>query len=263
MSQKTIIAWTDHTFNPWWGCVKVSEGCRNCYAAALADRYGQRGLWGSADGPRREFGREHWSNPIKWDIEAAAEKRTRRVFCGSMMDWAEPNPTAAKLRPLLFDLIRATPNLQWQLLTKRPHLIRESLPADWGGGYPNVWLGTSIESMKVAGRADDLRDIPATVRFISYEPALGPLDDLDLAGIDWLIFGGESGPKYRPMNIEWARSIRQKCAAAGTAFFFKQSAAYRTETGIELDGHVVRNYPELRWVPPVSPCAQSALPIAG
>jgi protein gp37 len=110
-------------------------------------------------------------------------------------------------------------------------------------GYSNVWLGTTIEDNRVIARANHLRKIPAVVRFVSYEPAIGPLDKLDLAGIDWLIFGGESGPGYRPMDVQWARDIRDRCEAAGTAFFFKQSAGIRTGMGETLDGEIVRKYP--------------------
>lgn len=246
MSNKTIIAWTDHTFNGWWGCTRVSEGCRNCYAADLAARYqpGKK-LWG-VGGERRVFGEKHWSEPHKWQRLATDEGRRRRVFCGSMMDWAEDHPTAQALRPDLFRLMRATPDLDWQLLTKRPERIAQCLPTDWGDGWPNVWLGTSVEDMRVSARVDSLRVIPAAVRFISYEPALGPLDDLDLTGLDWVIFGGESGPRFRPANLDWARSMRDRCGSANIAFFFKQSAAIRTEMGTTLDGQTIQQYPSPR-----------------
>jgi protein gp37 len=149
-------------------------------------------------------------------------------------------------------LIRECTHLDWQLLTKRPQRIVDNLPADWGPeGWPHVWLGTSVEDMRVADRVDHLRDIPAVVRFISYEPALGPLDDLDISGIDWIIYGGESGPGYRKEDKNWARVMHAKCSANGTAFFHKQSSGYRTELGIELDGKIVREYPTPRV--PVSP----------
>ena len=127
------------------------------------------------------------------------------------------------------------------------------LPADWGAGYPNVWLGVSIENDRHTYRADHLRDIPAAVRFISAEPVLGPMPSLDLRGIDWLIVGGESGPDFRPMDHAWVRQLRARATAAGTAFFFKQSAAPRTEMGIELDGAIVREYPTPRVVIPLTP----------
>jgi protein gp37 len=131
------------------------------------------------------------------------------------------------------------------LSTKRAERIAELLPSDWGGGYPNVWLGVSISEEKGLWRAEELRKIPARVRFISYEPALGPLDPFDLTGIHWVIFGGESGPDFRPMKFAWARAMRDKCKSAGVAFFFKQSAGRLPETGIELDGRIIREYPAL------------------
>lgn len=143
----------------------------------------------------------------------------------------------------------ATPGNRESDVTKRPENIRGYLPDDWGQeGYSNVWLGTSIEDMRVKERADYLRDIPAVVRFISYEPALGPLDALDLSGIDWIIQGGESGSGFREMPIEWARAMRSKCDQASVAYFYKQSAAYRTEMGIELDGEIVRKFPMPRQI---------------
>jgi|SRR5579884_959333 len=241
MADKTIIAWTDRTFNAVWGCVKVSPGCKNCYADTLASRYGHD-VWGK-NKPRREFGDKHWAEPLKWDAEARALGKRLRVFCGSMFDWAEDHPTVGAVRPRLWELIRATRCLDWQLLTKRPQRIGSILPDDWGDGYPNVWLGTSIENNDYVGRADELRKLPATVRFISYEPALGPLSNLDLSGIDWLIYGGESGPHFRPHDPQWARDIEARCRLSGTAFFYKQSAAFRTEMGTTLDGRTVREYP--------------------
>lgn len=244
MAVKTIIAWTHHTFNVAWGCVKVSEGCKNCYADTLSRRYGQD-VWGP-NKPRRTFGDKHWGEPLKWDADAAQAGERRRVFCSSMCDVFEDHPTIDAERAKLWWLVRRTPNLDWQLLTKRPQRIAANLPRNWGDGWPNVWLGTSIENNAHVGRADHLRGIPATVRFVSYEPALGPLDQLDLTGLDWLIMGGESGPGYRPMEVQWARDIRARCAAAGVAFFFKQSAAPRTEMGVELDGAIIRAYPQRR-----------------
>ena len=245
MAEETLIAWTDHTFNPWMGCVKVSEGCRHCYAETLTTKRMGLRLWGP--GTDRQVTKTPWENALTWNRAAAKAKARRRVFCASLCDVFEDHPVADATRPRVWDLIRNCEWLDWQLLTKRPHRIVDCLPKDWGpAGYPNVWLGTSIEDMRVAERADHLRGIPAVVRFISYEPALGSLDDLDLAGIDWVIVGGESGSGFRQMNVDWARSMRRKCAAAGVAFFFKQSAAIRTEMGIELDGQIVREYPTPR-----------------
>lgn len=240
MSDKTIIAWTDHTFNPWMGCTKVSAGCQNCYAESLTkNRMGLK-LWGK-NGQRQIT--KTWGNPPKWNRLALAEGRRHRVFCASLCDVFEDHPTANGARHALWNLIRSCTALDWQLLTKRSERIATNLPADWGDGWRHVWLGTSIEDMRVAARADDLRKIPAAIRFVSYEPALGPLDDLDLCGIDWVIYGGESGSGYRKEDKNWARAMRDKCRKAGVAFFHKQSSGFRTETGIELDGAVIREYP--------------------
>lgn len=248
MSDETIIAWTDHTFNPWMGCEKISEGCRHCYAEALTKNRMGLTLWGPG-GRRQVTSRENWKNPLKWNQQASEEGRPHKVFCASLCDVFEDHPTAADTRPRLWDLIRQTPNLMWQILTKRPHRIAECLPADWDAGYPNVWLGTSIEDNRVAARADCLRAIPAPVRFISYEPALGPLDQLNLAGIQWVIYGGESGPGFRAEDKQWARDMRARCAVAGIAFFHKQSSGWRTELGIELDGEIIRQYPDPALIP--------------
>lgn len=247
MAEKSIIAWTDSTWNLAWGCTKIDPGCKNCYADTLSSRYGHD-VWGP-NAPRRTFGEKHWREPFQW---AASKKvgvlgagQPHLVFCSSMCDIFEDHPTIETERQKLWPLIRATPELHWQLLTKRADRIAANLPSDWGNGYPNVWLGVSISEEKGIWRADHLRNIPALVHFISYEPALGPLADcLDLSGIEWLIFGGESGPDFRPMEIQWARDIRETCRQSGTAFFFKQSAAYRTEMGTELDGEIVRAFPE-------------------
>jgi protein gp37 len=205
MAQKTTISWTDHTFNIAWGCTKVSPGCKNCYADALSHRYGHD-VWGPGK-PRRIFGEKHWREPLQWNSQAQSQGVRHRVFCSSMCDVFEDHPTIDGEREKLWSLIRATPWLDWQLLTKRPGRIRPALPADWGGGYGNVWLGTSIESNDYTARADILRTIPATVRFISYEPALGPLDQLNLTGIDWLIYGGESGDASGPMTSSGPRTF--------------------------------------------------------
>lgn len=241
---ETIIAWTDFTFNPWMGCEKVSEGCRNCYALTLTKNRMGLDLWGGR--APRQVTKAPWQNVRKWNRDAARDGVTRRVFCASLCDVFEDHPTANEMRPRVWDIIRECTSLDFQVLTKRPQRIADNLPSDWGDGWPNVWIGTSIEDMRVAQRADHLRVIPAAVRFISYEPALGSLNDLDLTGIDWVIYGGESGPGHRPEDKQWARDMHAKCSAASIAFFHKQSAGWRTEMGIELDGKIVREYPTPR-----------------
>lgn len=262
MAEQTLIAWTTATANFWMGCQKVSAGCAHCYAETLTRNRMGLDVWGSPSRSRRQPVKGVYQNVRRLDREASLGKLSGPaglpplVFVGSLMDWAEDHPDVEPVRLRMWELIRECRNLHFQLLTKRAHRIRQLLPADWGEGYPNVWLGTSIESadaidnqtgLSVLERADALREIPATVRFISYEPALGPLADaLDVTGIDWVIFGGESGPGYRDMNLDWARAMGEKCRAKGVAWFYKQSAAPRTEMGITLDGKIQRAYPTPR-----------------
>lgn len=238
----TIIAWTDHTFNAWMGCKKISEGCRNCYAATLTKNRMGLDLWGAKK--RRQITVTPWKNVMKWQREAKAEGIYRKVFVGSLMDWAEDRDDLLEPRDRLWDIIRKCDHLVFQLLTKRPQNIGKFLPSNWGDGYPNVWLGTTIEDNRVADRAGWLVSNPAAIHFVSYEPAIGPLDELDLTHIEWVIYGGESGPGYRLENKQWARDMHKRCLEAGVAFFHKQSAGHRTELGIELDGKIVREYPK-------------------
>lgn len=242
MAEVTGISWTDHTFNMIWGCVEVSPACDHCYARTLAERFGFD-VWGK-DKPRRTFGQKHWNEPLKWNRMAEKEGRRHRVFCGSMCDIFEKHQTVIAELKRLWPLIRQTPWLDWQLLTKRPHRIKSSLPEDWGpNGYDNVWLGTTIESDEFNHRANHLISAPAKVHFISYEPALGPLDELDLKDIEWIIFGGESGPHYRQHNVQWARSIRDRCKRRGVAFFYKQGSSLRSGEDPFLDGVEYKEFP--------------------
>lgn len=223
MGKETGIAWTQHTFNPWWGCTKVSPGCDNCYAETFDTRISGigKGHWGK-DAPRRLFGDGHWSEPLAWN--AAAEKAgvPARAFCASMADWCDVDAPEGAL-PRLHELWRSTPWLRWQMLTKRPARIRLCLPSDWGDGYPNVWLGTTVED-RTHGlpRVEVLTRIPTIVRFLSIEPLIEDLGVLNLAGISWVIVGGESGHSARPLNLDWARRIENQCRGAGVAFFMKQ-----------------------------------------
>lgn len=249
MAEKTGISWTDHTFNVAWGCAKVSPGCQSCYAETLAVRYGH-GAWGPK-AARRVFGDKHWAEPLKWNRQAEREGRRHRVFCSSMCDVLEDHPDVIGELAKLWPLIRRTPWLDWQLLTKRAERIAESLPADWGEGYANVWLGVSVENQEYAyERLERLLHVPARVKFASYEPALGGIDwTCTVFGtrlieiVDWIIYGGESGPKFRPDNDDWSRATRVACCANGVAFFRKQAAGRRPGTGVELDGEVVQEFP--------------------
>lgn len=244
LGKRSKISWTHHTFNTIWGCTKVSKGCDNCYAFVWARRLGYK-VWGRKAG-RRTFGESHWNDPLLWNRQAQARSERHRVFCSSMADVFDEHPVTKAQLEKLWDLIRKTPFLDWLILTKRPERIAQSLPGDWKDGYPNVWLGTSIESPKYLCRADELRRIPAVVRFLSLEPLLAPIPDLNLEGIDWVVCGGESATAFRPMELDWARQIRDACARAGVAFFFKQSAGRRPETGVELDGRIHHAYPTPR-----------------
>lgn len=228
MAQNSSIEWTDHTFNPWWGCSKVSPACLHCYAETWAKRVGQK-VWG-IHSPRRFFGDSHWGEPIRWNAEALASGVRRRVFCASMADVFESRPELIKEREKLWTLITATPDLDWLLLTKRPQNILRFAP--WAEEWPdNVWAGTTVENQHWARiRLPQLLAIPAKRRFLSCEPLLGPLDLSKwisgrlkkLHPIDWVIAGGESGPKARAMLPGWARDLRDQCRYASIPFHFKQ-----------------------------------------
>ena len=222
MGFDSSIEWTTHTFNPWWGCTKVSDGCKFCYAETLSNRYGHN-VWGPGKA-RRLMSDAYWQQPAKWNAMAKAAGQRARVFCASMADVFEEEAPEGQ-RERLWKVIRATPHLDWQLLTKRPHLIAGMLPEDWGAGWPNVWLGTSVEDSRVVHRFQQLINVPATVHFLSLEPLIGPLPNLPLSDIEWVIVGGESGPGARRMAPEWARDIRRQCRDAGVAFFFKQAGS--------------------------------------
>lgn len=243
MSQQTIIAWTDHTFNAWMGCTRVSEGCRYCYAADLTKNRMGLNLWGKT--APRQITKSPWKNLWHWNLKARSEGVVRKVFCGSLMDWAEDRQDLTEPRARMWKAIRSCESLIFQMLTKRPQNIKKFLPEDWGEeGYPNVWLGCTIEDNRVADRAAALIENPAPIHYVSYEPAIGPLDQLDLTHIEWVIYGGESGQKRRPEDKQWARDMHKRCSDRGIAFFHKQSAGIRTEMGIELDGQIVREYPK-------------------
>lgn len=256
MAEVTTISWTNRTFNIVWGCEKVSPACKNCYAETWAKRY-KFDVWGSTK-PRRVFNDVHWRDPLKWHNVAIKEGVRHLVFCSSMCDVFEDHPTVIQELKKLWPLIRSTPHLTWQLLTKRPERILQSLPSDWGQGYANVWIGSTIENNDYVGRADHLRSVPAVVRFVSYEPACGPLDKLDLTGLHWLIFGGESGSDYRPHDPQWARDIRDRCDAAGVTFFYKQGSAFKSGADPTLDGKEYKAFPNGHVFVPVKVKAKKA-----
>jgi protein gp37 len=228
MAANSKIEWTHHTFNPWWGCVKVSPACKHCYAESWARRVGMD-LW-SAKSPRRFFSDAHWRGPIKWNEDAEHAGERRRVFCASMADVFENRRELDPWRDRLWELIAATPWLDWLLLTKRPERVSKTAP--YGDQWPaNVWLGTTAENQHWAGkRIPELLANRARVLFLSAEPLLGPLDvtpwlrspQSGEPGLDWIIAGGESGAHARPMNPFWAESLRDQCIRSRVAFHFKQ-----------------------------------------
>lgn len=230
MGDRTGIEWTNSTWNPWVGCTKISAACDHCYAETWAKRAGSPKLW---HGERRRTSVANWQKPIKWNREAASEGRRHRVFCASLADFFD-NQVPPRWRDDAWHRIDQTPNLDWQLLTKRPENIRKMLPTsdigapEWGVGWRNVWLGTTVENRATLRRADVLRGIPAAVRFLSVEPLLEYLGDVDLAGISWVICGGESGAHARDNNFEAnARGLLNQCKAAGVPFFGKQNVGKR------------------------------------
>lgn len=198
--------------------------------------------WGPDKTPRVMSG-DNWKKPVRWQRIAEASGTRRRVFCGSMCDWADKNAPADQ-RARLWELIRSTRSLDWQLLTKRAPRIADCLPPDWGTGYENVWLGVTVENRKHGlPRIDQLRTIPAKVRFLSVEPLLEDLGDIDLTGIHWVIVGGESGHGARPMEAVWVENIKHQCEAAGVALFFKQWGGRIDKGGCLIDGGECKQWP--------------------
>jgi protein gp37 len=253
MGKETGIQWTDHTFNPWWGCVEVAPECDNCYARTLAERFGFD-IWGP-NSARRTFGEKHWNEPLVWNRNAMREGMRRRVFSASMADVFEQHPALNEEREKLWELIEQTRNLDWLLLTKRPMNIVKMIPERWlANHFPgNVWLGTSCGHSESIRRVRDLikvRDaVDAPVLFLSVEPYIKFVPNLMLRKncphprlrgigfdsctvkscsgyekqIDWVIVGGESGPAARLMESGWVDDALQQCRAAEAAFFFKQA----------------------------------------
>jgi protein gp37 len=213
---KTGISWTDATWNPWIGCKHVSPGCDNCYMFFDMRRYGKDPELVSRTTPAT------FNAPLKW---ARKNPDGHRVFTCSWSDFFIAG--ADQWRSEAWEIIRRTPQLTYQILTKRPVLIRRRLPADWGSGWPNCWLGVTVESRKYLGRLDILRQTPAAMRFASFEPVLEDLSDINLTGIHWAIIGGESGPGMRPCPADWIIHLVERCAAAGVACFVKQGSAFR------------------------------------
>ena len=244
MGENSKIEWTDHTFNPWIGCTKISAGCANCYALDLMETRYKRVKWGP-QGTRKRTSEANWRKPLAWNRQAERDGVRRKVFCASLADVFEDREELAPWRADLFRLIEQTRQLDWLLLTKRPENVNQMIgratgrPASaWLADCHHIWLGTSVEDQQRADeRIPHLLRVPAKVHFLSCEPLLGPLDiafyleSHDTGGdytntVSWVIAGGESGHVTRPAQPNWFRAIRDACQAAGTPYFHKQNGEW-------------------------------------
>jgi protein gp37 len=272
MGAKTGIAWCDATWSPWWGCFKVSEGCKHCYADTLASRYGHS-IWGPASTtPRKMMSENHWRKPLTWNRQCE-ETGIRMTVFPSMCDPFEHHPMLPEIRRRFWSLINKTPNLTWLILTKRPEnihdIIEHEMPA-WRERLPdNLWLGPSVENDENTWRLSYFTDgsVPKGNYFISFEPLIGDVGDLseylscdyeayghylptgdpvvyEWRPFRWVIIGGESGNDYRPMDIQWVRNIRGQCDATGIeAIFYKQGNGLKPGMNTLLDGELVQKFP--------------------
>jgi protein gp37 len=244
MSLRTGIEWTDATWNPMTGCTKISAGCDHCYAALVAQTKTREvylrqtpikdTLANREDPFAPRFWEERLSQPLSW-------REPRRVFVDSMSDVFHAHFSLEMIQQV-FAVMNTASRHQFQVLTKRPErALRLADRLEW---TENIWIGTSVEDMRVAHRVDSLRQIPAAIRFISGEPLLGPLNALSLSGIHWVIGGGESGTAFRPVDPEWARGLRDLCQREGVAFFWKQWGGRTPKAGGRiLDGEIWDEYP--------------------
>jgi protein gp37 len=239
MAEESAISWTDATFNPWMGCARVSPACENCYAETLVTTRMRLPVWGPPKTTaRKRTAAANWAKPRAWDRAAAKAGRRTKVFCASLADVFEDHPALPEWRADLFELIEATPHLDWLLLTKRPQHMARFAPKRWADGWPaNVWAGCTVEDQRRADeRVPHLLRVPAAVRFLSCEPLLGPVDLRGmLPGIDWIIAGGESGAAARPMHPDWAFDLLTQARRVGAAFHFKQWGEWRPRVPSDPD----------------------------
>ncbi len=236
MPSKSSIEWTEMTWNPVTGCTKISQGCKNCYAERMAKRLQAMGAKRYTNAFRLTLHNDLVDAPRRW-------KQPRLVFVNSMSDLFQEGVPEEFIRRV-FQTMEQCPQHTFQILTKRSGRLRRSAPRlPWP---KNVWMGVSVEDARVLHRVTDLAAVPAHIRFLSCEPLIGPLNALPLAGIHWVIVGGESGPRSRPMEKAWVDSIRRQCERAGTAFFFKQWGGVRKDlTGRKLNGRTYDGMPRM------------------
>ena len=236
MATNSNIEWTEMTWNPVTGCTKISQGCKNCYAERMTKRLTAMGSDRYRNGFRVTLHPDSLDAPRKW-------KQGRVVFVNSMSDLFHDDIPLSYIQRV-FTTMRDCPHHTFQILTKRSERLAElAARLPWP---ENVWMGVSVEDSRVIHRIADLQSVPAAVRFLSLEPLIGPLNDISLNGIHWVIVGGESGPRARPMKKEWASSILRQCRAAGVPFFFKQWGGVRKDlTGRTLNGRIYDEMPDV------------------
>lgn len=247
---ETQIEWTDATWNPVAGCSIVSAGCKHCYAMQMARRLEAMGIEKYAGLTRVSGERTIWTGAVREDRSALdipfRWRKPRKIFVNSMSDLFHPAVSESFIADV-WAVMRATPYHNYQILTKRPNRMRDVLRAQSSGVLPNVWLGTSVENQDVVDRIDTLREISAAIRFISFEPLVGPVGSVDLSSIDWAIVGGESGRFARPIREEWIDEIHDRCEMFGTAFFFKQWGAWGKDNKRRSKKANGRIYREQTW----------------
>jgi len=235
------IEWTEMTWNPTTGCTKISDGCKFCYAEIMSRRLKAMGQPKYRNGFKLTLHPDTLNIPYTW-------KKPKLVFVNSMSDLFHKDVPLDYIREV-FRVMRDNPMHTFQLLTKRADILAEYSPLlEW---TPNIWMGVSVENQKVIQRIDYLRSTGAFIKFLSLEPLLGPLPGLNLHDIDWVIVGGESGPKARPMKKEWVLEIRDQCKETGVKFFFKQWGGFKKKkAGRKLDGRLYNEMPEIKALTP-------------
>jgi protein gp37 len=249
MAGLSDIEWTEATWNPVAGCSMVSPGCTNCYAQRMAGRLTAMGIEKYKETTRKSGGRVIWTGKVNFDEASLAApllwKKPLRIFVNSMSDLFQDAVPVSFIRSV-WSIMEKTPRHTFQILTKRPERMKEILRFGQFPVLKNVWLGTSVENDDCVERIDFLRETPAHIRFISFEPLLGPIGEADLSNIHWAIIGGESGPRARPMQEWWVEEIRDLCTEQNVAFFFKQWGGTRKKTaGRILQGRTWDGYPTL------------------
>lgn len=252
MAENSKIEWCDHTVNLWWGCSKVHTGCKNCYAESWSNRWGNK-VWGK--NASRKLVESAFHDLNKYQKQSFKSNKLVKVFTGSMMDIFEDpksiigmeHADTGFIRRRLFAKISEGkyPNLVFLFLTKRPENIIHHVPRQWINNTPqNVWFGTSVSNQETVSYAESLKAASNTNLFLSIEPQIGMIDNIDLTGIDWVIQGGESGPKKRPFDIAWAYKMKEMCKEQNTPFFFKQIDKVQ---GIPSD-LMIKEYPNFKSV---------------